>query len=300
MKYPSYLNLSRTELKQRAIQVRSILKSCTICPRNCKINRLKEEKGFCRLGSKAIVSSWHPHFGEEACLVGVGGSGTIFFAHCNLACVYCQNFDISQIGIGSEMSKEELACAMLDLQNQGCHNINFVTPTPVVPQILEALPYALKNGLKIPLVYNTNAYDSVKTLKLLDGIVDIYMPDAKYADTEIAKKYSLVPDYPKIMKRAIKEMHRQVGDLEIDKGGVARRGLLVRHLVLPEKLSGTEKIMRFICNEISENTYVNIMAQYRPEYKADKFPPLTRSVTNKEFQKAIEIAKRVGLKRIYM
>lgn len=298
-KYSSYLNLTKKELEDRVKKACKLLENCRVCPRNCGVNRLKNEKGFCKLGSLPMISSYHPHFGEEACLVGRYGSGIIFFTYCNLACIYCQNYDISQLGYGEEISIERLAEMMIILQNFGCHNINFVTPTSQVPQILKALPIAIKNGLKVPLVYNTNAYDSIEALRLLGGIIDIYMPDAKYADDVVAVKYSSAPKYFKIMKYAIKEMHRQVGDLVMDSNGIAIRGLLVRHLVLPNNLAGTEKIMKFLAKEISPNTFVNIMDQYRPCYKAVQFPQLNRSITFKEYQEAIAFAQMAGLKRIY-
>lgn len=297
--YPSYLNLTEKDWQKEISQALKMLASCNICPRNCQINRLRGESGFCQLKRLAVISSFHPHHGEEACLVGSRGSGTIFFAHCNLACQYCQNYDISQLDSGQEVEKENLAEAMITLQQIGCHNINFVSPTPNVPQILEALPLAIKIGLKVPLVYNCGGYDSIETLKLLDGIIDIYMPDAKYADKNFAQKYSLVSNYPEIMKKAIKEMYQQVGDLEIDDRGVAKKGLLVRHLVLPNNLAGTEKIMDFLAKEISKNTFVNIMAQYRPVYKANKFPEINRPITFEEFKKALQIARQKGLKRAY-
>ncbi len=274
------------------------MEKCEICPRNCGINRLKGELGFCRVGNRAVVSSYFPHFGEEKVLVGKNGSGTIFFTHCNLACNYCQNFDISQLGLGKKLDSKSLAEIMLDLQSEGVHNINLVTPTPHVPFILEALSFAIDKGLKLPLVYNTNAYDSVEVLKLLDGIIDIYLPDFKYADPKIAKKYSLASDYPQVAKKAILEMYRQVGDLIIE-NHLAVKGLLIRHLVLPNNLAGTKEIMNFIAKKISKNTFVNLMAQYRPYYKAFEDPNLRRPITEKEFIKALEFAKKAGLKRIY-
>lgn len=295
--YPSFLNLGRRELNKRVEKIRKLLANCRVCPRKCGVNRLKGEKGFCKLGAKAIVSSHHPHFGEESCLVGRRGSGTIFFTHCNLACVYCQNYDISQLGVGVEVSAKELAQMMVELQSLGCHNINLVTPTPQVPQILEALPIAIEMGLKILIVYNTNAYDSVETLRFLDGIVDIYMPDAKYADDKIAQKYSAALNYFDAMKKAIREMHRQVGDL-VTKDGIAECGLLVRHLVLPNGLAGTEKVMKFLAAEISKNTFVNVMNQYRPCWKANRYPEIARPITSGEYEEAVEIAKRTGLRRL--
>ena len=308
--YPSYLNLSKKNLKERINTLFEILKNCEICPRKCHVNRLKGEKGYCQVGYSPMVSAYHPHFGEESPLVGRHGSGTIFMTSCNLSCVYCQNYEISQLRIGEKVSFERLAEMMIELQNLGCHNINFVTPTHQVPQIVKALEIAIEMGLKIPLVYNTNAYDSVETLKLLDGIFDIYMPDAKYSDNEIAIKYSNAPNYFEIMKKAIKEMHRQVGDLKITDSkmkindleipeGVAIRGLIVRHLVLPNNLAGSEKIFEFLAKEISKNTFLNIMDQYWPAWKAFKYPELSRKITQKEFEETINLAKKFGLKRLY-
>ena len=297
--YPSYLNFLKKELQNKIERLFKILENCEICPRKCHVNRTKREKGFCQLGYLPMVSAFHPHFGEEAPLVGKNGSGTIFFTSCNLACVYCQNYEISQLRMGREISFEELAKMMIKLQNFGCHNINLVTPTPQVPQILKSLSIAIEMGLKIPLVYNTNSYDSVEILKLLDGIVDIYLPDLKYSDDKIALKYSLAPNYFEIMKKAIKEMHRQVGDLIINKEGIAERGLLVRHLVLPDNLVGSEKIFEFLAKEISKNTFLNIMDQYWPAYKAFQFPGFSRKITKKEYQETINLAKQFGLKRLY-
>jgi putative pyruvate formate lyase activating enzyme len=298
--YPSYLKLSKKDLKERIEKLFEILKNCEICPRKCHVNRLKEEKGYCQIGYFPVVSAYHPHFGEESPLVGKHGSGTIFMTSCNLSCVYCQNYEISQLRMGKEVSFERLAEIMIELQNLGCHNINFVTPTHQVPQILKALEIAIEKGLKIPLVYNTNSYDSVKILKLLDGIFDIYLPDAKYSDNEIAKKYSNAPNYFEIMKSAIKEMHRQVGDLIINEEGIAVRGLIIRHLVLPNNLAGSEKIFEFIAKEISKNTFLNIMDQYWPAYKACQYPELARRITKEEFQETMNLAKKFGLKRIYV
>lgn len=296
--YPSYLNLSKKELETKTEKLFKKLENCEICPRKCRVNRLKNEKGFCQLGNLPMVSSYHPHFGEESVLVGTHGSGTIFFTSCNLACVYCQNYDISQLRIGEIISFEELAEAMINLQNLGCHNINFVTPTPQVPQIVKALSIAIKRGLKIPLVYNTNSYDSVEILKLLDGIIDIYLPDAKYSNNEIALNYSQVPNYFEIMKKAIKEMWQQVGNLIINDEGIAVKGLLVRHLVLPNNLAGSEKIFEFLAKEVSVNTFINIMDQYYPCYKASHYPELKRKITQEEYKKTIELAKKFNLKKI--
>ncbi len=297
IKKPIYLKLTKLAKQKKIKAAKKMLKKCSVCPRDCRVNRQEEELGFCGAGSKAEISSFHPHFGEEPPLVGKKGSGTIFFTHCNLKCLFCQNFDISQCGQGFKMEAKELADAMIALQNRGCHNINLVSPSIYVPQILEALPEALKQGLKIPLVYNTGGYDAISTLKILDGIIDIYMPDIKYADNKISLQYSLVPDYWQIVTKAVKEMQRQAGDLVINKEGIAERGLIIRHLVLPEKIAGTRKVCEFIAKEISPNAYVNIMDQYHPAYKAYSFPPLDRPVSAEEFEEALQIAKEAGLKR---
>jgi putative pyruvate formate lyase activating enzyme len=295
----AYLGLYRCgELATRIERAKGILESCEICPRHCQVNRLAGEVGKCRTGARAMVSSYGPHFGEEAPLVGSHGSGTIFFTNCNLRCVFCQNYSISQLGEGREVTKEELAAMMLSLQKTGCHNINLVSPTHVVPQILEALELAIARGLSIPLVYNSGGYDSVETLRLLEGIVDIYMPDMKYSDDEIARQYSGIENYPAVNRAAVKEMHRQVGDLQIDEQGVAIRGLLVRHLVLPHGLAGTQEIVRFLAEEISLNTYLNVMAQYHPCHKACQFSLLSRSITREEFLEAVELAQQQGLERL--
>ena len=299
MKYPSYLNLSKKELTARIEKLFKIMENCEICPRKCHVNRLKDEKGFCRLGKLPMVSAFHPHFGEESPLVGSYGSGTIFLTSCNLACAYCQNYEISQLRIGEEISFEKLAEMMISLQNRGCHNINFVTPTPQVPQIVKVVAIAIEKGLKIPLVYNTSSYDSIEVLKLLDGIFDIYLPDARYSDDKIALKYSNAPRYFEVMKSAIKEMHRQVGDLVLNENGIALRGVLVRHLVLPNDLAGSEKIFEFIAKEVSTNAFVNVMSQYYPQSRAFEFPELSRRITDKEYQEAIKLAKKADLKRLY-
>jgi putative pyruvate formate lyase activating enzyme len=274
------------------------LKSCDVCPRGCGINRLEEETGFCGIGSKAVVSSWGAHFGEESCLVGSGGSGTIFFTSCNLKCVFCQNFEISHLMEGQEVSTRRLADIMLELQQEGCPNINFVTPSHLVPQIISAVFLAAESGLSVPLVYNTGGYDSIETLLLLDGVIDIYMPDIKFMDSEVSRRLMSAPDYPEVVKAAIKEMHRQVGDLQIDGSGVADRGLLVRHLVMPDDLAGTREAMRFIANEISRNTYVNIMDQYRPCGRAFEHPDINRAVTREEYATAIDVAIEEGITRL--
>lgn len=258
---------------------------------------MEGELGYCRSGRYARVSSFTPHFGEERPLVGAHGSGTIFMTGCNLGCVYCQNYDISQLGEGREVSPEKLAEMMVCLADGGCHNVNFVTPTHFVPQILEALVPAVELGLSVPLVYNSGGYDSVSTLRLLDGIIDIYMPDAKYGTDEAAMKYSDAADYTGVMKAAIREMHRQVGPLEVDDDGVAVRGLLVRHLVLPEGLAGTAEVVRFLAEEVSPETYLNVMAQYHPCYRAHQFPELSRPITLREYAEAVAVARAAGLDR---
>ncbi len=288
----------RGTLRERTAAAHEALAHCTLCPRNCGVNRLEGELGFCRTGVRAIVSSFGPHFGEEEPLVGRGGSGTIFFASCNLRCVFCQNFEISHEMEGREVEPQSLAAIMLHLQDAGCHNINFVTPSHVVPQILAALELAAEKGLRLPLVYNTGGYDALETLRLLDGIVDIYMPDLKCMDREVARTYLTAEDYPDTARAAIREMHRQVGDLVLDTQGIALRGLLVRHLVMPNGLAGTEAAMRFLADEISRNTYVNVMAQYRPCGLADRYAPLARPISGAEYRAAVESALAAGLQRL--
>ena len=297
---PAYLELYRSgALKARVAEAFRRLEACNICARECGVNRRESAKGAaCRTGERAVVSSYAPHFGEESPLVGREGSGTIFFSWCNLMCQYCQNYEISQLGYGQEVEPENLAAMMLRLQSMGCHNINFVSPSHVVPQILAGLLIAAAAGLHRPLVYNTGGYDSLETLKLLDGVVDIYMPDIKYADEAVARRYSKVKNYPAVNQVAVKEMHRQVGDLVTDERGVALRGLLVRHLVLPEGLAGTREVVRFLAEEISPNTYLNVMDQYRPCHKAGSLPPLDRRTTRQEYDEAVQMALDAGLTRL--
>jgi putative pyruvate formate lyase activating enzyme len=296
----AYRRLLETgRLAERVTQARERLRRCHVCPRHCEVNRLEGELGFCLVGSRPFVASHGPHFGEEEPLRGRRGSGTIFFSSCNLRCVYCQNYEISQLREGTVISPAELADMMLSLQDLGCHNINLVTPSHQVPQILEGLLLAAERGLSIPLVYNTSSYDDLETLRLLDGIVDIYLPDFKYADAAVALQYSKAPAYPDIAKAAIKEMHRQVGDLVIDEQGLAVRGVLVRHLVLPGGLAGTADVMRFLAEEISKDTYVNVMDQYRPCFEAYRHPPLDRRITREEFDDAVRLAKASGLHRLH-
>jgi putative pyruvate formate lyase activating enzyme len=296
---PVYIQTAKSgKLREKIEKAYNILESCEICPRLCRVNRLEDEPGVCDTGKQAIVASYNAHFGEESPLVGKNGSGTIFFTYCNLKCIFCQNYDISHEGYGEKVREETLANIMIDLQTSGCHNINFVTPSHVVPQILSALESAVEKGLKVPLVYNCGGYDNVETLKLLEGVIDIYMPDFKFWDANVAELTCEAEDYPGIACDALKEMHRQVGDLETDEKGIARSGLLVRHLVLPENMAGTRDVMRFIANEISKDTYVNIMPQYRPCGRASEVKGLARHPKRSEYEKAVEEAKEEGIHRL--
>jgi putative pyruvate formate lyase activating enzyme len=295
----SYLSLLENgELHRRVEAAYARLESCDICPLRCGVDRTRGELGVCQTGVLAQVSSYGPHTGEERPLSGWRGSGTIFFSRCNLRCVYCQNADISQLSSGQEVSPAELAAIMLELQGRGCHNINLVSPSHVVPQILAAVEVAARGGLTLPLVYNTGGYDSLETLALLDGVVDIYMPDTKYGDPELAFKYSKVRDYPQVNQAAVREMQRQVGDLKIDQDGLATRGLLVRHLVLPGGLAGSDLVIKFLAEQVSKNVYLNIMAQYHPSFHAWEYPELSRRINSEEYRKAIGLAKRYGLTRL--
>ena len=306
---PAYLHLGTDEIRQRAQSAVEGLQKCQICPRDCQVDRTLSypeagekrpgKKPICQTWRKAWVGSHFPHFGEEDCLRGWRGSGTIFFSWCNLKCVFCQNCDISQEGAGRAVSAGELASMMLELQDLGCHNINFVTPEHVVPQLLEALPEAIDRGLRLPIVYNTSAYDSMESLQWMDGIVDIYMPDFKYWDSSMALRFTKSKDYPEVARRIIKEMHRQVGPLQIDPvTGLALRGVLVRHLVMPNQSAGTKEIMNFLAQEISPDTYVNIMGQYRPEHKASLYPEINRRPTSSEMKEAFRWAKDEGIVRL--
>jgi putative pyruvate formate lyase activating enzyme len=295
---PAYRKLLREGgFPARVEQAQAALKDCDLCAWECRVDRT-QETGFCRTGVDAIVSSAFPHMGEEDPLRGVRGSGTIFFSRCNLRCQYCQNHDISQSAAGQPVSADQLAALMLHLQAAGCHNINFVSPSHVVAPIIAAVYMAAEAGLNIPLVYNTGGYDSLAALSLLDGIIDIYMPDMKYADPVLAQRYSKIRDYPARNQTAVREMHRQVGDLQLDSSGIATRGLLVRHLVLPEGIAGTAKIVPFLAEEISPNTYINVMGQYRPEWRVRErnITPLNRPVTREEVEQAKTIARRAGLR----
>ncbi|NLJ55836.1 MAG: radical SAM protein [Firmicutes bacterium] len=293
---PSYRKLSLKKLRHRAAKARERLISCHLCPHACRVNRLQGEKGRCRSPAAALISSYNAHFGEEPPLVGLYGSGTIFFTHCNLSCVFCQNWEISHGGAGREVSARELAAVMLELQEKQCHNINLVTPTPHIAAILEALALAAEKGLQIPLVYNTGGYETVETLRLLAGIVDLYLPDFKYWNQETARRYSGPPDYPQQAKKALLEMQKQVGDLKTDSRGIAYRGLLVRHLILPANLAGTENVVRFLAEKISPRCAVNIMGQYYPAYKAAAHPPLNRPLLPGELHRAQKTAARAGLR----
>lgn len=297
---PAYLRLYASgELARRVEAARAALSACYLCPRRCGVNRLKNERGACRTGRWAVVSSFFPHPGEEDCLRGWRGSGTIFFAWCNLRCVFCQNYDISHLGEGREVTAEELAAMMLHLQALGCHNINLVTPEHVVPQVLEGLLLAVEGGLRLPIVYNTSAYDSLHSLRLLDGVVDIYMPDFKLWHRERARRYLKAPDYPHTARLALREMHRQVGPLRLDEHGLAKRGLLVRHLVMPGLLDETEAILRFLAQEISPHTFVNLMAQYYPagQVGPHRYPELNRRLQPEEYRQALRLARAYGLWR---
>lgn len=294
----AYVSLHRSgELADRAAAAREHERACDLCGRTCRVDR-SQRLGGCRTGLRARLASYGPHHGEENPLRGWGGSGTVFFAWCNLRCQYCQNHDISQSAAGPEVEPEVLAAAMLSLQSMGCHNINLVSPSHVVAEILAALLIAAERGLRLPLVYNTGGYDSPEALSLLEGVVDIYMPDMKYDDPAIARRLSKVGRYPEVNRAAVIEMHRQVGDLALDQNGIAQRGLLVRHLVLPGGLSGTAGIVRFLAEAISPETYLNVMAQYRPAYRAREHSPLDRPLTSSEYQDAVDLALAAGLRRL--
>ena len=288
--------ISDTELQKRIDAAYGLLESCRVCPRECGVDRLKNDKlGFCRSGLNPVISSVSPHYGEEPPLSGTKGSGTVFFTNCNLRCVYCQNYPISQLGNGEERSPGELACQMLWLQEQGCHNLNLVTPTHFVPQILKAIGIAMQRGFILPIVYNTSGYESLETLRLLDGIVDIYLPDMRYSDNAAAMKYSIAPDYPEINCAAIKEMYRQVGNLVLDEQGIAKQGLIIRHLVLPGNIAGTEEVMKFLAGEISKDVTISLMSQYFPAYRAREFNEINRRITTEEYEKAYQIMLKYGL-----
>lgn len=295
---PNYIKLYASgELNTIINKFEEIYNTCTICPHQCNVNRFQDSSGFCKTASLPFISSYNAHFGEEPPLVGYHGSGTIFFSNCNMGCKFCQNYEISQLGYGQEISYNELADIMLSLQYKGCHNINFVTPSHQVLAILKALEVAIEKGLRIPLVYNTGGYDNVKTLRMLEGIIDIYMPDIKYFNNEKAYEYSGIKKYAKIVKEAIIEMYRQVGDLIIDNNGIAQKGLLIRHLILPNKQADSYEVLDFISN-VSKDTYINVMDQYRPEFKAHSIPQLKRRINGDEYSEIINYGLKIGLKRI--
>jgi putative pyruvate formate lyase activating enzyme len=296
---PAYMaTYENGKLREKIKKAHQLLSPCSLCPRKCRVDRLGGETGVCRTAAQAWVSSYNPHFGEESPLVGTYGSGTIFFTHCNLMCLFCQNFDISHQGHGQAVSDEQLAAIMLALQHQGCHNINFVTPSHVVPQILAALEIAVQRGLDVPLVYNSGGYDRPATLRLLEGVFDIYMPDFKFWNREIAESACQAGNYADIACRALKEMHRQVGDLVTDDAGIAQHGLIIRHLVLPGSVAGTREIMRFIAREISTGSYVNIMPQYRPCGRAGEIKELNTFLLPADYRKALQEATEEGITRL--
>ncbi len=296
---PAYIQLLESgELKQRAIEAYGHLEKCDGCAWECGVDRLSGKRGACLTGALPKVSSFFPHRGEEFPLSGWKGSGTIFFSNCNMRCQYCQNFDISQAGGGEETTLETLAAMMLELQELGCHNINLVSPSHIIPQILAAVLIAAQAGLRLPLVFNTGGYDSLSMLKILDGVIDIYMPDMKYSNPQVALHYSKIRNYPAVNQAAVKEMYRQVGDLILNEDGLAVHGLLVRHLVLPNQVGGTPEIIRFLAG-LSKDTFLNIMDQYRPTYNARLFPKLNRRITQVEYRQALDLARQAGLSRLY-
>jgi putative pyruvate formate lyase activating enzyme len=299
MTEPSYIRLhANGELARRIESALAMMESCALCPRHCGVNRLKGETGFCQTGRKARVASFNAHFGEEGPLVGSHGSGTIFISSCNLLCSFCQNYEISHMNEGTDVGPEQMASMMIQLSDRGCHNINFVTPSHVVPQLLEALPFAIEKGMNVPLVYNSSGYESAETLKILEDVIDIYMPDFKFWDHRWAERYCKAPDYREVALDAIREMHRQVGELVIDNRGIAVRGLLVRHLVMPQEIAGSEKLFAFLATEISPNTYVNVMDQYRPCGSAEKDEFINRRIEMREYREAVDAAGKAGLKRL--
>lgn len=295
--YPSYLkDFYNSTLSKKIEESYKLLENCQICPRKCRVNRLNNEKGFCRVGLNPKVCSYMPHRGEEPAISGNRGSGTIFFSYCNLKCIYCQNYHFSQEGEGEEITIEKLSDFMLELQKIGCHNINLVTPTHFMPQILRALKIAIEKGLKIPLVYNTSGYELPEIIKILNGIIDIYLVDMRYADNKNALKYSQAQDYPHYNQESVKEMYRQVGESEFDENKIIRKGLIIRHLVLPENISGAEKIMQFISKHLSKKVYISLMSQYQPYYQAYRYPEIARRISQEEYQQAVNYLSKYGLK----
>lgn len=295
---PAYRKLDLSELSAKAQAAQEMLRSCGLCGHRCGVDRTAGEAGNCATLDEPMVASFGPHVGEESPLVGTGGSGAIFFGHCNLSCVFCQNHDISQGGSSERMSTGRLSGIMLGLQEMGCHNINLVSPTHQMPMVLFALMEAASQGLELPVVYNTGGYDSLEALKILDGAIDIYMPDMKFSSSAAAHMLCGAQDYPEANRAAVSEMHRQVGDLQVSQRGIAERGLIVRHLVLPGGLAGTEDVLKFIAEQVSRDTYINIMDQYRPCHKAVEKPPLNRAITSDEWDEALALAGKYGLKRL--
>ncbi len=295
---PSYINLyEKGDLHRRVRALNEFLRECRLCPRECRVDRLSGVIGYCGAAAEMEISSAFPHFGEEPPLVGNRGSGTVFLTHCSLRCVFCQNYDITHMGRGDRYAPSEMAGIMVRLQEMGCHNINFVTPTHYAPQIVACLPEAIEIGLRLPIVYNCSGYESVEVIRLLEGVVDIYMPDIKFMDGGYSEKFCNAPDYPEVVKGVLKEMHSQVGDLSLDSDGIAERGLLIRHLVMPGGVASSEAVLRYIVEEISVYSYVNIMDQYRPEYRAGDHKEINRRITRKEYLEVVQIAKRLGLFR---
>lgn len=296
---PSYLALYESgELQRRIAALEQLLGRCTLCPRDCLVNRLSGELGLCRAGDRLQIAAAFPHFGEEPPLVGQGGSGAIFVSWCNLLCQFCQSWEINHRGEGVAVSASELADVMLDLQARGCHNINFITPTHYAPQLIAALPLAIERGFRLPLVYNCGGYEALEVIQLLEGIVDIYLPDIKFLEARASERYlDGAVDYPDVVRTVVKEMHRQVGELVIDEQGIAQRGLLVRHLVMPGLTSDSEAVLRFVADELSPQTYVNIMDQYRPCFQAWRSPEIARRTTQEEHRTVVEMARRLGLHR---
>ncbi|HSF34181.1 MAG TPA: radical SAM protein [Candidatus Tectomicrobia bacterium] len=296
---PSYMALYRTgELRRRVTALERLLASCTLCPRDCRVNRAGGELGLCKAGHQLMLAAAFPHFGEEPPLSGQQGSGAIFISWCNLLCQFCQSWEVNHRGEGVPVSAQELAEIMVDLQSQGCHNINFVTPTHYAPQLIAALPWAIEQGFRLPLVYNCGGYESLEVIQLLDGIVDIYLPDIKFLDPLASERYlDGAADYPEVVRAVLKEMYRQVGNLELDAHGIARRGLLVRHLVMPGMTQDSHAVLRFIADELSPQTYVNLMDQYRPCFQAGRSPEIARRTTAAEHRAVVEMAHRLGLHR---
>lgn len=295
-KYPAYLeSFDNSALKAKIKQAYELLESCTLCPHKCKVNRIEGQKGICKTGIDPLVCSYMPHHGEEPAISGGKGSGTIFFSFCNLRCAYCQNYRFSQEGEGEAVAPEKLSEIMLSLQNRGCHNINLVTPTHVMPQILKALYLAVEKGLNIPLVYNTSGYELAEIIKILNGIVDIYLPDMRYTDNENAIKYSNAPNYPRFNQEAVLEMYKQAGENIFNENGIIQKGLIIRLLVLPNNISATQKAIQFISEKLSKNVYVSLMSQYHPYHKAHNYPEISRCISQEEYEETIHCLKEFGL-----